>query len=131
MDETPRIPGLTGNQAPTRREHPRIPARMSAEVRIGEDHFTATTRDLSEGGVGLDCDRLVAEGTEVALGLFLVVDDVEDARFEPLWVKGRIAWSSETDDGHHHSAGVRFEVITDAQKQWLNRVVDALEKKSK
>ena len=50
---------------------------MSAEVRTARSVFTATTRDLSEGGAGLSSDRPLTEGEEVTLGLFLVLDDVE------------------------------------------------------
>src|SRR5436190_10824979 len=60
-----------------RRQHQRRDLRMSAEVRTARAVFTATTRDLSEGGAGLNCDRPLEEGEEVTIGLFLVLDDVE------------------------------------------------------
>jgi len=105
-----------------RRQFVRVAIRMSAEVHLGEETFTATTRDLSEGGVGLDLPRAVAEGAELTMGLFLVVDDVEEERMEPLWVKGRVAWSGEADEGRY-VAGARFEVITDQQKAWIKQVL--------
>ena len=97
---------------------------MSAEVRTARTVFTATTRDLSEGGAGLSADRPFEEGEEVVLGLFLVVDDVESDT-PPLWVKARVAWSAETDD-NRYNAGVRFEVITDDQRAWLRQVLAAI-----
>lgn len=109
---------------PTRRQHPRVDMRMSAEVRTARSVFTATTRDVSEGGVGLSCDYPLEEGTEVVLGLFLVLDDVETDT-PPLWVKARIAWTAETDD-NRYNAGVRFEVITDDQRKWLRQVLAAI-----
>src|SRR5215471_91326 len=75
-----------------RRQHERRDLRMSAEVRTARSVFTATTRDLSEGGAGLDCDRLLDEGEQITVGLFLVLDDVETDT-PPLWVKARVAWS--------------------------------------
>jgi Tfp pilus assembly protein PilZ len=108
----------------TRRQHQRIDMRMSAEVRTARTVFTATTRDLSEGGAGLSADRPFEEGEEVVLGLFLVVDDVESDT-PPLWVKARVAWSAETDD-NRYNAGVRFEVITDDQRAWLRQVLAAI-----
>ena len=105
-----------------RREHTRVPLRMSAEVHVGETSFTATTRDLSEGGCGLELKQLLPENGEVTLGLFLVIDDVEDERVPPLWVKGRVAWAGELDDGKT-AAGIRFEVITDQQKAWIGQVL--------
>jgi len=109
---------------PKRRQHRRLDLRMSAEVRTARSAFTATTRDLSEGGAGLEAERPLAEGEEVTLGLFLVVDGVESDG-PPLWVKGRVAWSTETDD-RRFMAGVRFEVITDDQRGWLRQVLGQL-----
>ena len=94
---------------------------MSAEVRTAQAVFTATTRDLSEGGAGLNAERALSEGEEVTVGLFLVLDDVE-ADTPPLWVKARVAWTAETDD-HRHTAGVRFEAMTDEQRAWLRQVL--------
>jgi c-di-GMP-binding flagellar brake protein YcgR len=108
-------------QSQSRRQHQRIDLRMSAEVRTSETAFTATTRDLSEGGAGLSSDRPLEEGQEVVIGLFLVVDDVESDT-PPLWVKARVAWCAETDDSRYN-AGVRFEVITNDQRAWLRQVL--------
>lgn len=94
---------------------------MSAEVRTPRNAFTATTRDLSEGGAGLTSDRPFEEGEEITIGLFLVLDDVE-ADTPPLWVKGRVAWTGETDDSQY-TAGIRFEVISEAQRTWLRQVL--------
>jgi hypothetical protein len=105
-----------------RREHTRVPLRMSAEVHVGGTSFTATTRDLSEGGCGLELKQVLTENSEVTLGLFLVIDGVEDERVPPLWVKGRVAWAGERDDGGA-AAGIRFEVITDQQKAWVGQVL--------
>ena len=94
---------------------------MSAEVRTARTAFTATTRDLSEGGAGLNAERALGEGEEITLGLFLVLDGVETDT-PPLWVKARVAWASETHD-HGYAAGVRFEVITEEQRKWLRQVL--------
>lgn len=110
--------------APQRRQHARLDLRMSAEIRTARSVFTAKTRDLSEGGAGLDAERALEEGEEIALGLFLVLDDVETDT-PPLWVKARVAWIGESDDGRH-TAGVRFEVITPEQKAWLKQVLGQL-----
>ena len=107
--------------APQRRQHQRLDLRMSAEVRTARTAFTATTRDLSEGGAGLSAERPLTEGEEVTLGLFLVLDDVE-ADTPPLWVKARVMWARPVD-GNAHAAGVRFEVITEEQRGWLRSVL--------
>jgi c-di-GMP-binding flagellar brake protein YcgR len=94
---------------------------MSAEVRTSKSVFTATTRDLSEGGAGLNCDRALDEGEEITVGLFLVLDDVETDT-PPMWVKARVMWARAAE-GNAHAAGVRFEVITDEQRGWLRNVL--------
>ena len=109
------------NAPQRRREHQRLDLRMSAEVRTARTTFTATTRDLSEGGAGLSAERRLSEGEEITLGLFMVLDDVESDT-PPLWVKARVAWTGETDD-KRFAAGVRFEVITDEQRAWLRQVL--------
>jgi Tfp pilus assembly protein PilZ len=94
---------------------------MSAEVRTARSVFTATTRDLSEGGAGLSCDRPLDAGEQVTLGLFLVLDDVEtDAA--PLWVKAHVAWARPVEDSRF-AAGVRFDAITDEQRAWLRQIL--------
>jgi hypothetical protein len=95
---------------------------MSAEVHVDGMSRTATTRDLSEGGCGLDLMQALNENAEVTLGFFLVVDDVEEERMAPLWVKGRVVWSGEQDDGRF-VAGIRFEVITEPQRLWVKHVI--------
>lgn len=108
-----------------RRKHQRLNVRMSAEVRTDRAVFTAMTRDLSEGGAGLVPDRALVDGEEITLGLFLVVDDVEE-ELPPLWVKARVAWTAEHDH-NEHSAGVRFQGLTDEQRRWLRQVLTYLE----
>ena len=116
---------LPANKVAQRRQHHRIPIRMSAELRVNGATFTATTRDVSVAGVGVEPEQPIAEGTEITLGLFLVVDDVEEEKTPPLWVKGRVAWTAELADGRP-IAGVRFEVITDQQKAWLRQILGHL-----
>ena len=106
------------------RQYRRLVVRMSAEIRTARSVFTATTRDLSEGGAGVVSDRALTEGEEIALGLFLVIDDVEE-HLPPLWVKGNVVWTSELERGQH-IAGVRFSAISDEQKSWLAKVLAQL-----
>ena len=104
----------------TRASRSACPPRSARRATV----FTATTRDLSEGGVGLSAEYPLEEGSEVVLGLFLVLDDVESDT-PPLWVKARVAWAAETDD-NRFNAGVRFEVITDDQRKWLRQILAAM-----
>src|SRR4051812_1491388 len=104
-----------------RRRHARLEIRMSAEVKTVAGTLTATTRDISEGGIGLETDRAIKEGELLTVGLFLVVDDVEEERAPPLWVKARVVWQGESDHGGFN-AGLRFEVISPEQRAWLRNV---------
>ncbi|HEY3357306.1 MAG TPA: PilZ domain-containing protein [Polyangia bacterium] len=113
----PRGPAAAGIQ---RRQHARIDVKLSAEITLGEEIFTATTRDISEGGVGLNLDRPLPEATALSLNLFLVVDEVEDERSAPLKVRGKVAWCAESDEGEW-AAGIRFEDIAQNQLQWLKQ----------
>jgi hypothetical protein len=119
LGRSPQPPSAVAQQG--RRQHARLDVRMSAEIRTARSVFTATTRDLSEAGAGLEGDRALTEGEEIALGLFLVVDDLEEET-PPLWVKARVAWTGESDSGLH-TAGVRFAVITPEQQAWLRQIL--------
>jgi c-di-GMP-binding flagellar brake protein YcgR len=110
-----------------RRQHARFDVKLSAELILGEEVFTATTRDISEGGVGLDLDRSLPEGGELGVNLFLVVDDVEDERTEPLKVRGTVAWCAERDEGEW-AAGIRFADVAANQKQWLKQFLEYVAK---
>ena len=100
---------------------PRIPVRLSAEVHFAGKVFTATTRDLSSGGVCLESDRLLPEGYALQVGLFLVVDDVEDATQPPLEMRGKVAWATPGDPGEKGSMGIRFESVSTGQMAGLTR----------
>jgi c-di-GMP-binding flagellar brake protein YcgR len=117
----PRAPA--GGPAPariTQRAHPRTKVAVSAEIDTFSDRFTATTRDLSLGGVGLDVDRPLTEGAAISLSLFLVVDDIEDETAQAMTVRARVAWCAEADDGAYN-VGVRFENLLEQQRHWLAR----------
>jgi c-di-GMP-binding flagellar brake protein YcgR len=103
-----------------RRQHARFDVKLSAELTLGEEIFTAITRDISEGGVGLELDRPLPEGTELGINLFLVIDDVEDERSQPLRVRGFVAWCAERDEAEW-AAGIRFAEVAANQQQWLKQ----------
>ncbi|MBI5478365.1 MAG: PilZ domain-containing protein [Deltaproteobacteria bacterium] len=120
----PPLPPAAGVQ---RRQHARFDVKLSAELTVGDEVFTATTRDISEGGVGLDLDRSLPEGGELGINLFLVVDDVEDERTPTLKVRGFVAWCAERDEGEW-AAGIRFAEVAANQKQWLKQFLEYVAK---
>lgn len=108
------------------RRHPRVAVRLSAEIEREDGAFTAVTKNLSTGGAALECDRPLREGEALRLSLFLVYDGIEDERTPPLVVGARVMWTGEGDDGSH-TAGVRFEGISQAQSDWLDRFLKVTE----
>src|SRR4051812_19683128 len=108
------------------RQSRRFTVRLSAEVNHGGKVFTATTRDLSVGGVCLESDRMVPEGDACAVGLFLVVDDVEDASQPTVEIKGKVAWSAPGDEGRAATMGIRFDAVSAGQLEGLTRFLKLL-----
>jgi hypothetical protein len=105
------------------RAHNRVAVSMSAEVsRADSSMFTAVTLNLSVAGAALDGDEALTDGEAVRLALFVVVEGIEDERTPPLIVGARVQWTAEGDAGNH-TAGVHFEDITDAQAEWLGRMI--------
>jgi c-di-GMP-binding flagellar brake protein YcgR len=106
-----------------KRKHPRIPLKLSADIDTPDhDELTAVTRDVSPGGAALEVEHPLVEGEPIRLSLFLVYEGIEDERTPPLVVGARVRWIADSEEGVH-LAGVRFEHITEAQKQWLAGVL--------
>ncbi len=104
------------------RESRRATVRLGADVEAPSDSFTAYTRDLSVSGAALVCERMLHEGDQVRLSLFVVYDGVEDERTPPLVSGARVQWAAESDDGST-TAGVKFEGMSAAQADWLGKII--------
>lgn len=85
---------------------PRLSIRLGAEIRLGELTLTGTTRDISAGGVCVELDREIEDGTSLEVTLFVVEDDIESADQRTLSITGRVQWSAEGDRGYSH--GLKF-----------------------
>jgi len=103
------------------RQNPRVEVRLSAEVEIGGKTFTATTRNLSIGGVCVEAHVDVTDGAELKVGLFLVFDDIEDATRPPLEMRGRVAWSAPGEGGSPTTMGIRFDSVSAPQMAGLTK----------
>lgn len=97
------------------RQTPRHPVRLSAEVRHDGRTYTAVTRDLSVGGVCIEAQQVAPEGAVLEVGLFLVVDDVEDASRPPLAMRGKVAWVAPGVGGAPGAMGIRFDGLSAKQ----------------
>jgi hypothetical protein len=105
-----------------RRVHRRYVIHLAVEVRAAGKTFTATTRDLSEGGCCIEGAYPLEDGAMVDVSLFLVVDGVEDAHQPALEAHARVQWAASNPDAPaptRHVAGLHFEGMTPAQTQWL------------
>jgi hypothetical protein len=85
---------------------PRYSLRLSAELRTATRSAIGVTRNVSAGGVCVEIDQPLAEGTELELVLFVVEDDIESADARTLEFRASVQWTSEGD--HGHLIGVKF-----------------------
>ena len=109
-----------------RRAHRRYTLHLAAEVRTATAGFTATTRDLSEGGCCIESAYPLDDGAQVGMSLYLVVDGIEDVHQPPLQVRARVQWSAANPDAPaaiRHVSGLHFENMTPQQAQWLAGVL--------
>lgn len=109
------------------RAHARTKVHLSAEIDTFKERFTASTRDLSVGGVGLDLDRPLEEAATLSISLFLVVDDIEDEGTTPMNLRAKVAWCAEAEEEGRWAAGIRFENLLPQQLEWLSRFLQAVE----
>jgi hypothetical protein len=108
-----------------RRAHARFSVGFGAEVHTEKGVISAGTSDVSRGGCRLKSGRPLPEGVTVKIDLCLTVDGIQEADPPRLSVLGRIQWTAEGEDeqGVAHTSGVRFEDMTPAQGDWLDRIL--------
>jgi hypothetical protein len=117
---------VTTNRTIENRQTRRYTIRLSAELKHGGRTFTATTHDLSLGGVRLESHRVLPEGDALSVALFLVVDDVEDAAAPALELRGKVMWAAPGEEGRPGTMGIRFENLSDVQNDGLSRFLKML-----
>ena len=108
-----------------RRAHARYTLGFGADVHTRRGVISAGTRDVSRGGCQLASGHPIDEGATVRIDLCLTIDGIEEAGFPRLSVLGRIQWTSEGEDetGAVYLSGVRFEGMTSAQVDWLEKIL--------
>lgn len=108
------------------RAHIRYELRVSAEVHLAPGvSITCVTRDLSEGGLGIEADRALASGQTVGVELFVVVDDIEDEATTPLQLAARVAWCRPQGD-LQHVVGLQFVDLDPPRREYLLRLLRAV-----
>jgi hypothetical protein len=105
-------------------QHPRLPRyeiRLSAELRLAGKAVSGMTKNLSMGGLCLEIDRPVPEGTTVQLTLFVVEDDVEAEGAHGLDLTGSVQWIADADRGY--TIGVKFSPLSANQSTALGHAL--------
>jgi len=112
---------MTTEQRP---RHPRYAIRLSAELRVGNQLLTGVTRNLSAGGVCVEIDRPLEEGSKLRLTLFVVEDDVEAEGAHGLGLAATVQWAAEADRGW--ALGLKFDPLTPQQATALATALRAV-----
>jgi len=108
------------------RAHIRYEIRVSAEVHLAPGvSMTCVTRDLSEGGLGIEADRVLPTGQAVGVELFVVVDDIEDESTTPLQLSAKVAWCRPLGD-LAHAVGLQFVDLDPERRSYLDRLLRAV-----
>ncbi len=105
------------------RRHARLDARLKATFRVLEEEGAPrlsvgpeaapdlgpglATRDISQGGVGVEGEMSLLGGRPLEPGLLLQVEIWPPEELEPLLLRGRVAWCRPADSAF--SAGISFE----------------------
>jgi hypothetical protein len=111
---------------PEKRRAPRYDVDVSAEVNLGRRVIPMRTKNLSETGVCLVGRTPLAEGGDISLSLFLVVDGIEDPDSPPLEVGANVIWASPGNDDDH-LAGCHFSDLDGGKVELLQRFLGRLE----
>ena len=100
---------------------PRFNVRLSAELKVDNKIVAGTTRNLSTSGVCVEIDRMVAEGKQLGLRLFIVEDEIETEGARGLDLVGTVQWMAEADRGY--AVGIKFGTLTPQQSQQLQNAL--------
>lgn len=95
------------------RRYVRIPVMTEVAIQMGERRrVTATSLEVSSGGMSIKCseDVVAGEGVEVSFALLTL---------PRIWIRGNVTWKKPK-----HSFGVRFDA-TDARRRKLKEWIDA------
>ncbi len=109
------------NNTDNRRTAPRILARILVDYESDNTFLFDYSRDISEGGIFIETDSPLDEGSEVRLRFSLPdIDHVFN-------VKGRVAWINTKDDKRRkdigNGMGVEFISLADEDKAILSDYV--------
>jgi c-di-GMP-binding flagellar brake protein YcgR len=108
-----------------RRKHARFRTAVAAELDVDGTIYTATTRDISEGGASVVTEAQLVDGSELMITLILTEDGIEAAHHDALCTRARVMWSAPTDE-QETMAGLRFEALGASGARTLAQLLAAL-----
>ncbi len=106
------------------RSAPRFDIRLSVELQLDGRAETGTTRNVSMGGVCIEINRQLKEGSFLSFRLFLVEEEIESAEEKPLDLVGTVQWATESERGF--AMGIKFGNLTLTQRKALEARLTAV-----
>lgn len=113
-----------------RRLHQRFVIELAVEVSLGDERFTATTKDISASGCCIVGPYPLPEEATVMCSLYVVLDGIEEADLSSLETLAVVQWAADTGDSggdDRHMAGLRFQGLNDLQQDWLKGIIAKVE----
>ncbi len=99
------------------RRYVRIPVMTEVAIQIGErKRITATSLEVSSGGMSIKCSEDVSTGEAVEVSFALLT-------LPRIWIRGNVTWKKPK-----HSLGVRFDTTDDRRrklKEWIDAYLES------
>jgi hypothetical protein len=99
------------------RRYVRIPVMTEVAMQLGErKRITATSLEVSSGGMSIKCSEDVSAGEAVEVSFALLT-------LPRIWIRGNVTWKKPK-----HSFGVRFNVTDDRRrklKEWIDAYLES------
>jgi Tfp pilus assembly protein PilZ len=99
------------------RRYVRIPVMTQVAIQMGQRRrITATSLEVSSGGMSIKCSEDVGTGEAVEVSFALLT-------LPRIWVRGKVIWKKPK-----HSFGVRFDVTDDRRrklKEWIDAYLES------
>ena len=94
-----------------RRRFPRLAISVEVDLTSGDNFFAGRAKDLSVGGLFLECDAGLLLGADVTVRLSLL-----DETFQ---IPCEVIWTLSGDDGQISGIGVRFLSLTARERRCI------------
>lgn len=101
-----------------RRTAKRFDNSLSLEIYTDDRLVLGNATNLSEGGVGVTCDRRVEASSVVRMILFLLEEGIEAETVPPVYLQGKVIWCKQIRPGRF-TAGIRFLPLQPQQRERL------------